>query len=62
MGPIFNEKVVKKYNLWVCKQCMKALFIEDLVNNYGVKKKKGKRRKKKCGRANAQSIHIQIIT
>ena len=24
--PIFNEKVVQKWNLWVCEQCMGALF------------------------------------
>ena len=26
VGPIFNEKVVKKWYLWVCKQCTDALF------------------------------------
>ena len=42
MGSIFNEKVVEKCNLWVCEQCTKVLFIEDLVNNCGLKKKKEK--------------------
>ena len=31
MGPIFNEKVVEKWNLWVHKQCTNALFTVDLV-------------------------------
>ena len=26
MGPIFNEKINKKWNLWVRKQCIYALF------------------------------------
>ena len=26
MGPIFNEKVTEKWNLWVLKQCTDALF------------------------------------
>ena len=58
MGPIFKEKVTEKCNLWVREQCFCALFAEDLVNNRGLeKKKKGKRIKKKHGRANAQSKH-----
>ena len=35
MGPIFNEKVTKKWNLWVHKQCTNALLIEDLVKCCG---------------------------
>ena len=35
VGPIFNEKVVKKWNLWVRKQCMNALFTVDLVKMCG---------------------------
>ena len=30
-GPIFNKKVVEKWNLWVHEQCTKALFMKDLV-------------------------------
>ena len=26
MGPIFNEKIDEKWNLWVREQCMDALF------------------------------------
>ena len=28
VGPIFNEKIDKKWNLWVRKQCTDALFTE----------------------------------
>ena len=63
MGPIFNKKVTEKCNLWFRKQCTKALFTKDLVNNCGLKKKKkkGKRKKKKHGHANAQFKHIQRL-
>ena len=46
MRPIFNEKVAKKWNLWVCKQCTYALFTEDrstVATEKGKKKKKRKR-------------------
>ena len=26
VGPIFNEKIDKKWNLWVCEQCIYTLF------------------------------------
>ena len=29
VGPIFNEKIDKKWNLWVRKQCTDALFTEN---------------------------------
>ena len=29
VGPIFNEKIDKKWNLWVREQCTDALFMED---------------------------------
>ena len=28
MGPIFNEKVTEKWNLWLHEQCTDALFTE----------------------------------
>ena len=31
MGPIFNEKIAEKWNLWVREQCTNALFTIDLV-------------------------------
>ena len=54
MGPIFNEKVTKKCNLWVREQYMKVLFTEDLVNNCGLKKKK-KKRKENAERKNVDA-------
>ena len=61
MGPIFNEKVAKKWNLWVHKQYMihyllqksqhlRLLFIEQYMNSNRVlpkrvKKKNAKRRR-----------------
>ena len=48
VGSIFNEKVAEKWNLWVYKQCIDALFTKDLVKCCGwIKKKKGKTRKNK---------------
>ena len=29
MGPIFNEKIDKKWNLWIREQCTDALFTKD---------------------------------
>ena len=44
VGPIFNEKIVEKCNLWIRKQCMNALFTMEKSTNVGLqKKKKGKR-------------------
>ena len=40
MGPIFNEKVAEKWNLWVRKQCMDILFTVKKSTNVGWKKKK----------------------
>ena len=42
--PIFNEKIVKKCNLWVREQCTDALFTVKKSTNAGLKKKKGKTR------------------
>ena len=39
MGPIFNEKVPKKCNLWVRKQCTDALFTVEKSTNAGLKNK-----------------------
>ena len=32
MGPIFNEKIDKKWNLWVHEQCTDALFMKNWSN------------------------------
>ena len=58
VGPIFNEKVVKKWNLWVHKQytmhCLRQksqplllLFIEQYRNSNRVLPKRMKKKKKK---------------
>ena len=57
MGPIFNEKVAKKCNLWVREQYTEILFTEDLVNNYGLEKKKNAERKN----VDAQSKHSLYV-
>ena len=44
MGPIFNEKVAEKWNLWIHEQYTNALFTEDLVKCCSRIKKKKKRR------------------
>ena len=43
MGPIFNKKVAKKYNLWDREQYTYALFTVDKVIYCGLKKKKMKK-------------------
>ena len=46
MGPIFNEKVTEKWNLWVRKQCTDALFTVQKSTNAGLTKKKKKKKRK----------------
>ena len=57
MGPIFNEKVVKKWNLWVHEQYMmhcllqksqplRLLFIEQYINSNRVLQKRVKKKRK----------------
>ena len=45
MWSIFNKKVAEKWNLWVHKQFMDALFTRELVKNYDCKKKKKEKEK-----------------
>ena len=40
VGPIFNEKVAEKCNLWVHEQCTNALFTEKKSTSAAKKKKK----------------------
>ena len=58
MGPIFNEKVAKKWNLWVHEQYMmhcllqksqhlRLLFIEQYMNSNRFLPKRVKKKKKK---------------
>ena len=63
MGPIFNEKVAKKWNLWVHEQyimhCLRQksqhlqlLFIEQCMNSNHVLPKRVEKKKKKMQNAN----------
>ena len=47
MGPIFNKKVAKKYNLWDREQYTYALFTVDKINYCRAGKKKKKKRGKR---------------
>ena len=42
VGPIFNEKVTEKWNLWVHKQCTDTLFKDKKSTSAATKKKKKK--------------------
>ena len=45
MGPIFNEKIAEKSNLWVREQCMNSNHITpQRVKTKQKKKKKGTKR------------------
>ena len=59
--PIFNEKVVEKWNLWLRKQCTDALFTMQKSTNASWTKKK-KKRKLQNKNANATIIWIQTGT
>ena len=47
MGPIFNEKVVEKCNLWDPWTVHGCTVHNWLVNNCGLKKKEKKKKKKR---------------
>ena len=49
MGPIFNEKIGKKWNLWVREQYMGPTYDWKSVekSNFSAKKKKKKERQKR---------------
>ena len=68
MGPIFNEKVAKKWNLWVHEQyimhCLrqksqhlKLLFIEQCMNSNRVLPKRVEKKKKNKKKQNAKGRH-----
>ena len=44
VGPIFNEKVIEKWNLWVYKQYTNALFTHWKSTNPALKKNNNKKR------------------
>ena len=62
MGPIFNEKVVEKWNLWVREQCTNALFTVEKLTSVGWTKKKKKKRNLQDKNADATIIWIQTGT
>ena len=41
VGPIFNEKVVEKWNLWIYEQCTDTLFTVEKSTSAATKKKNG---------------------
>ena len=40
MRPIFNEKVVKKWNLWIYEQYTNTLFTDKMSTSAATKKQK----------------------
>ena len=74
MGPIFNEKVAKKWNLWVHEQyimhCLRQksqhlqlLFIEQCMNsNRVLPKRVEKKKKKNAKRKRGRKTWIQTYT
>ena len=61
---IFNEKVDKKWYLWVCKQCTNALFTIEKVSLYCWKQKKKKSCNMFCAQTwtqNAQTKHTLSV-
>ena len=61
MGPIFNEKVTEKWNLWVCKRCSHALFTVEKSTNAGLKKKGGGANVEKAKRRRDKLIQTHTI-
>ena len=66
MGPIFNEKIDKKWNLWVHEQCIYALFIKkvNICGYYSLnssrtppKTRENKKKKKKKKEQNANVVY-----
>ena len=52
VGPIFNEKIDKKRNLWVHEQCTDALFTEKSQHLRALLQKRVKTKKKKKKKKN----------
>ena len=75
VGPIFNEKINKKWNLWVREQCTDALFMEDrskvaatvhvpYMNSttcWGKRREKKKKKKGKTQKLKTQQTRIQTV-
>ena len=63
MRPIFNKKVIKKYNLWDHKQYIYVLFIVDKVTiaNWKKKKKRQKREEENVDVRTKLSLNVSAI-
>ena len=77
VGPIFNEKIDKKWNLWVCEQCTDALFTKKvkscgycsctvheqccLLGERREKKKKKRKRSKRNMDPNSALVMANIV-
>ena len=59
VGPIFNEKIAEKWNLWVREKCIGALFTVKKSTNVGKKKKKTA--KQKCKHHNNLNPNEYIV-
>ena len=57
VGPIFNEKVAEKCNLWVHEQCTNALFTDKKSTSAAKKKKKTETQETQNVDAKAQYKH-----
>ena len=77
VGPIFNEKIAEKWNLWVHEQCTYALFTREkstfaatvqwtvaafLQNVWKQKKKKKEQKEQKCSLLQTQTQFQWIQT
>ena len=58
MGPIFSEKVDKKWSLWDHEQCINTLFTGEWVNHCGWKGKKKKKERKE----EMQTQQIKVLS
>ena len=55
VGPIFNEKVDKKWSLWVHEQCISAPFIVEKSTKSALKKKNLKTRK-------VENVNVDVLS
>ena len=55
VGPIFNEKVAEKCNLWVHEQCTNTLFTNKKSTSAAKKKKKNETQETQKVEAKAQN-------
>ena len=58
MGPIFNEKVDKKWSLWVRKQCTSVLFTVEKSTKPALKEKK----KKNLKTRKVENVNMDVLS